>query len=69
MRPWMIPPGPPDVVTRLPQRRSRWFSQGLPCETPSRTHLQTSDALPHQLNQRPKIYEPFLFPKMPHLTK
>ncbi len=39
-------PQSPDVLTRLPQLESRQFSQGLPCKTPLRTHLQTSDALP-----------------------
>ncbi len=52
------------VVTRLPQLESRLFSQGLPCKTPSPTHLQTSDA-PSTNPTKPKTHKLFLFPNAP----
>jgi hypothetical protein len=65
MRPWMIPPGPPDVATRLPQLRSRRFSQGLPCKTDLRTHsnqamlfyqpLKVSKPINHSYSQVPRL--------------
>jgi hypothetical protein len=66
MRPWMIPPGPPDVVTSLPQLEvdgSPKVSRAKPICGPT-----SKQAVPfHQSNKRFK--HPYnIFPQMPLLT-